>query len=233
MAQRRMFHSNIVESDRFLDLPPGAQLLYFHLGMHADDDGFVNGPKQICRKLKRPPRELRQLIQEEFLYDFDGIVVIRHFRIANRLKADRSKPFIYPDIARRLYITPSREYSLEPQENYENLFFSREALLASKWTPSIAEGNQTQPNQTEDSLAEGRVADEPEDRLQYLGGTLGQNVILISNQQMEDLIDRMGLDAFDHYAKRLSDFIINKQAHVANHYETILKWYNDDKGVRA
>ena len=39
MADRRMFHRLVVESDRFLDLPVGAQLLYFHLGMQADDDG--------------------------------------------------------------------------------------------------------------------------------------------------------------------------------------------------
>lgn len=39
---RRMFHSDIVESDAFLDLPFSAQALYLHLGMAADDDGFVN-----------------------------------------------------------------------------------------------------------------------------------------------------------------------------------------------
>ena len=49
MAERRMFHSAVVESDAFLDMPAGAQALYFHLGMHADDDGFVNGPRQIAR----------------------------------------------------------------------------------------------------------------------------------------------------------------------------------------
>ena len=41
MAQRRMFSPNIVDSDAFLDMPASSQLLYFHLGMRADDDGFV------------------------------------------------------------------------------------------------------------------------------------------------------------------------------------------------
>ena len=45
MAQRRMFHTDVVESDKFLDLSAGAQLLYFHLGMQADDDGFLIGPR--------------------------------------------------------------------------------------------------------------------------------------------------------------------------------------------
>ena len=39
MAERRMFHRLVVESDKFLDLSIGAQALYFHLGMQADDDG--------------------------------------------------------------------------------------------------------------------------------------------------------------------------------------------------
>ena len=39
MADRRMFHRLVIESDKFLDLPIGAQALYFHLGMQADDDG--------------------------------------------------------------------------------------------------------------------------------------------------------------------------------------------------
>ncbi len=59
MAERRMFHSSVVESDAFLDLPAGAQALYFHMGMHADDDGFVNCPKQILRKLRRPQKDLQ------------------------------------------------------------------------------------------------------------------------------------------------------------------------------
>ena len=39
MAERRMFHSSVVESDGFLDLPVSSQALYFHLGRPADDDG--------------------------------------------------------------------------------------------------------------------------------------------------------------------------------------------------
>jgi len=48
MAQRRMFSPTITESDAFLDMPLSTQALYFHLGMYADDDGFVN-PGKIMR----------------------------------------------------------------------------------------------------------------------------------------------------------------------------------------
>lgn len=47
MARRRMFSLDIVDTDAFLDMPSSAQNLYFHLGMRADDEGFVSSPKRI------------------------------------------------------------------------------------------------------------------------------------------------------------------------------------------
>lgn len=49
MARRRMFSLDVVDTDAFLDLPSSAQALYFHLGMRADDDGFVSAPRKIVR----------------------------------------------------------------------------------------------------------------------------------------------------------------------------------------
>ena len=44
MAQKRMFSLQVTDTDRFLDMSASAQALYFHLGMHGDDDGFVSSP---------------------------------------------------------------------------------------------------------------------------------------------------------------------------------------------
>ncbi|MCK9267599.1 MAG: replisome organizer, partial [Alkaliphilus sp.] len=49
MAERRMIAKTIIDSDAFLDMPQSTQLLYFHLAMRGDDDGFVNKPKTIMR----------------------------------------------------------------------------------------------------------------------------------------------------------------------------------------
>lgn len=51
MANKRMFSVDVVETDAFLDLPPKTQALYFHLGMRADDDGFVSSPRTIVRTI--------------------------------------------------------------------------------------------------------------------------------------------------------------------------------------
>ena len=45
------------------------------------------------------------------------------------------------------------------------------------------------------------------------------------------LLDKLGLDAFNRYVERLATFIIDKKAHVKNHYDTILKWYEEDTKV--
>lgn len=236
MAERRMFHASIVESDAFLDLPAGAQLLYFHLGMHADDDGFVNGPRQIARKLRRPPRELKMLIDAGFLYDFAGIVVVKHWRLANTLQNDRIKPLRYPELAKKLYIEENRSYTMTFSETADNLFDRRQAFLESARNPKGKEQKRTEKNGIEHN------GDEPDgipdtapgdidSNFKYLRGKLGKGVVLLSEEQISDLLDKIGLDGFDFYVEKLADFILRKQATVTNHYATILKWWEEDKGV--
>ena len=251
MAQRRMFHADVVECDRFLDLSSGAQLIYFHLGMVADDDGFVNCPRQICRKLRRPPRELRELIDSGFLLDFDGIVVLKHFRVANSLKNDRKKALSYPEIAKQLRIQQNRIYTTEMQEGEPTLYDLRtnSGLEKSGFhldsQPKRREENQTEENRTEQNLTEENQIDEEEeesgayapeersDQLRLMGGTLGKGVILLSDDQINHLLTYMGLDAFDYYVEKLARKIKEGKRDYINHYATILDWYTKDKEVRT
>lgn len=64
-----------------------------------------------------------------------------------------------------------------------------------------------------------------------VGGELGKGVVLLSNDQVGDLLDKMGVDCFDYYVDKLSCFIIKNDAKVKNHYETILKWWRQDGGL--
>jgi hypothetical protein len=47
MAQRRMLSLRIVDSARFLQMPLTAHALYFHLALHADDDGVDSFSKEV------------------------------------------------------------------------------------------------------------------------------------------------------------------------------------------
>lgn len=90
MARRRMFSLDVVETDRFMDMPTSAQALYFHLGLHGDDEGFVSSPKRIARSIGSCDDDLRLLASKNFIIPFDsGIIVITDWARNNTLKNDR------------------------------------------------------------------------------------------------------------------------------------------------
>ncbi|MGN0504373.1 MAG: hypothetical protein ACI4HJ_04925 [Ruminococcus sp.] len=96
MAKKRMYDKEIVGSDAFIEMPTSSQALYFHLGMNADDDGFVGNPKSIQRQIGASDDDMRLLIMKRFIYAFDsGVVLIKHWNINNFIRKDRYKPTTY------------------------------------------------------------------------------------------------------------------------------------------
>lgn len=96
MAERRMFSKVITDTDTFLEMPLSTQALYFHLAMHADDEGFVSSPKRIMRETKASEDDFKLLIVKRFILTFDsGIVVIKHWKIHNLIQKDRFKETTY------------------------------------------------------------------------------------------------------------------------------------------
>lgn len=92
MARRRMFSLDVVDTDKFLDMPSSTQALYFHLGMHADDDGFVSSPKRIAKTVNCSEDDLKLLIAKRYLIPFEsGVVVISDWKINNWIRADRKQ----------------------------------------------------------------------------------------------------------------------------------------------
>ena len=70
-----------------------------------------------------------------------------------------------------------------------------------------------------------------DNKVNVVGGELGKNVVFLSEEQIEDLLEKMGIDTFDHYVDKLSSFIIKNGAHVKNHHETILRWWQEDSAL--
>ena len=67
--------------------------------------------------------------------------------------------------------------------------------------------------------------------VKVLGGDLGKDVVFLSDAQISDLLDQMDIETFDHYVDKLSSFIIKNGAHVKNHHETILRWWQEDSAL--
>lgn len=114
MAERRMFAKTVVESDAFLELPPSAQAVYFHLGMAADDDGFVNSPIRVTRMVGANKSDLDLLIEKRFILRFDsGVVVVKHWLLNNYIQKDRYKPSVYQEEKALLTVKDNNVYSLD------------------------------------------------------------------------------------------------------------------------
>ena len=109
MALRRMFSLRVVDTDVFLDMPLTTQALHFHLGMRADDDGFVASPNRIMRTIGASIDDLRVLISKQFIKKFDnGIIVILDWKRNNNIKNDRYYPTLYQTEKSQLAIENGR-----------------------------------------------------------------------------------------------------------------------------
>ena len=90
MANKRMFSLDVVDTDKFLDMPASTQCLYFHLGMRADDEGFVSSPKKIAKLANCAEDDLRVLASKGYIIPFEsGIIVITDWNVNNSIRLDR------------------------------------------------------------------------------------------------------------------------------------------------
>ena len=121
MAERRMFTSQIIDSDAFQDMSLSAQALYFHLGMKADDDGFLGNPKRVQRMIGASEDDMKLLLMENFIYLFDtGICVIKHWKMHNYIQKDRYKPTAYELEKSMLELKQNKAYTIKNPSCIQN-----------------------------------------------------------------------------------------------------------------
>lgn len=114
MAIRRMFSKEITTSDVFVDMPISCQLLYFHLGMEADDDGFLGNARMLSRAYGMNTDDLRLLEAKGLVISFDnGVTVIKDWQINNQIRKDRHKPTIYKEEQATLLLDEKGSYTLK------------------------------------------------------------------------------------------------------------------------
>ena len=65
-----------------------------------------------------------------------------------------------------------------------------------------------------------------------LGGTLGKGVVMLSNEQMDDLLDKLSLDEFNKYVEAVAECELNgKHYKRKTHYQAILDMANKDRKI--
>ena len=114
MAERRMFTKKVTDDDNFMSLSSSAQALYLHLSMNADDDGFCNQVSVSMFKAHASVQDLQALLEKRYIYQFEnGVIVIKHWRMANALRKDRYTPTAFQEELAKLDIKDNGSYTLK------------------------------------------------------------------------------------------------------------------------
>ena len=229
MAERRMFAKTIIDSDAFIDMPLSTQALYFHLSMRADDDGFINNPKKIMRMIGASDDDFKVLCLKKFIIPFEsGIVVIKHWKIHNYIQKDRYKPTVYSEERGKLGVKENGSYTECIQDGYslETQVRLGKGSIGEYRVVEVSENVSKENGIGNEETVDNSVDDST---FELMGGTLGKGVVLLTEAQSDALLEKLGFDAYNHYIEKLATFIINKKATVSNHYNTILKWAEEDK----
>ena len=110
MAKRRCISVDFYDSEAFGEMPNSAKFLYTELILHSDDDGVVINPKAVLRLCNSSRKTLDLLLERNFLMLVDGLYIIRHWYVHNKVQPSRKVDSIYSKTLFKLYINDQNEY---------------------------------------------------------------------------------------------------------------------------
>ena len=213
MAERRMFAKTIIDSDAFIDMPVTARLLYYDLGMRADDDGFVNSPKKIMRIVGAAEDDLKVLIAKKFIIPFEsGVIVIKHWKIHNYIQKDRYKATKYKEELATLSLDENSAYTCADTNCIQDVYKM-----------------DTQDRLGKDRLGKDRLGERgcaPAPAFKAYG--LYNNVFLTDDDRTELLKGRTQEQA-EAMIENLSYYLhTHREKSYNDHYAVMCKWERDD-----
>ena len=224
IAERRMFAKTIIDSDAFLDMPVTSQLLYFHLSMRADDDGFVNKPKSVMRMVGCKEDDLKLLFVKKFLIPFDsGVVVIKHWKIHNYIRKDTYTETKYKEEKSALELDENSAYRLSVTNPLQ---LRDESVTGASTQDSI--GKVRSGKDRLNIEEEAPEAAPPKPKRHKYGAY--QNVLL-SDEEYEKLRNEFPHD-YSERIERLSEYIASTGKSYKNHLATIRSWARKDADKR-
>ena len=241
MAKRRMFSLDVVDTDRFLDMPATTQNLYFHLGMRADDDGFVGSPRKIMAFCGAGADDLDRLIEDNYIIRFDnGTCVITEWKRNNYLKRDRYTETVYIEEKACLNLRENGIYEvIDPKEEQREKVLDTECLQnVSKVETQVRLGKDSIDK---DSIGEERVGESEaadcksakapppqNDKRHYYGEYKN---VLLSGKDIEKLKDEF--TDWEERVERLSEYVASSGKTYKNYLAVIRNWAKRDKEEAA
>lgn len=176
---------------------------------------------------------------------FDGMLALAWGFVKPKIDKDEAEYNL--SVQRRQYATVCRERKRkgEPEITFDEwlktnviIDHQRTSMMTNddQWYPTTTTTTKTTTPTATAAAVTTKTTDDggdgAENKVKALGGDLGKGVVFLSDEQFSDLLDKMDLETFNHYVDQLSTFIINNNARVKSHYDTILKWWREDSAVQ-
>ena len=233
MAERRMFSKAIIDSDAFLDMPASTQMLYFHLCMRADDEGFVNNPKRIQRMCGANDDDYKILCAKSFIIEFEsGVIVIKHWRIHNYIQKDRFHKTNYQDERSLLDVKKNGAYTISEnlvdtsciQDGYK---MDTEVRLGkvSLGKVSLEEDIHPSGDAQETSEPPKKVKKQKEEEPKHHFGECG--LVMLTDKEYDHLANKYGVEMRNKAIAFLDLYIADKGYKSKSHNYAIQRWVID------
>lgn len=215
MAERRMFTKKVTDDDNFMALSSSAQALYLHLSMSADDDGFCNQVSISMFKAHASVQDLQALLEKRYIYQFDnGVIVIKHWRMANALRKDRYTPTAFQEELSRLDLKDNGAYTWLPSG----------CQVVAECLPQDSIGKNSIVKVNKEEIYKEETPSSKPTKHKY---GVYKNVLL-TDEEMEKLKEEFVTD-YQSRIDRLSEYIESKGAKYKSHLATIRVWAKKDK----
>ena len=228
MAERRMFAKTIIDSDAFLEMPISAQLLYFHLSMRADDDGFINKPKAIMRMCGAKDDDINLLFIKKFIIPFEsGVVVIKHWKIHNYIRRDTYIETKYKEEKALLELDENSAYRLSVTSPSQ---FRDESVTSPSTQDRIGKDSTGKDSLNIYIDASPTESPKPSAPKKHKYGEYKN--VLLSDEDLEKLKDEFPWDYEDRIDK-LSSYIASTGKSYKNHLATIRNWARKDGVIKT
>lgn len=210
-----MFDIAIIDSDLFLDMPSSSQALYFHLGMRADDEGFINNTRKIMKITGSGEDDLKILISKKFIIPFaSGVLVIRHWKANNYLNNARIK--------KTLCVEEKAQLMLSENSEYELISADVKPMLNRCLTDVKPEEKRIEENSIEEYRRESTHA--------HVKNSLGDflSVVKIEKKDLAKLITKHGEENVLKVLEKIDNYCLSTGKRYKSYFHRALNWLDED-----
>jgi hypothetical protein len=239
MANKRMFAKTVISADTFVCMPLSAQALYFHFGVNADDDGFIDNPKSIQRMIGATDGDLKELLNNGYIIQVGvNLYLVKHWRLNNnKIEPKKYTGTIYKKEFDRV-ILKNNVYELKNSTEITDSALSVNELCTNS-SPTVHEKlTGCDPRLEQNRLDKSRVEqssiyvsppteentkekEKKEKSIKHSFGTY-KNVSL-SDEELEKLKNEFP-DSYQSWIERVSEYVASTGKTYKNYLATIRNW---------